>query len=483
MVPKDIEQLVQKGEGLTIEFKKAKHDLPTDLFESVCAFLNRTGGHLLLGVKDNGTIVGVDPDHVDRLKREFTTLSNNANKLNPPFLLELAEVTLDEKTILYVYVPESSQVHRCNNIMYDRSHEGDFKVLDDTNISRIYTRKSSFYSESRIYSHLALSDFKPELLDKVRQLIHIRSSTHPWLTLSDAELLRSAGLYRKDFQTGEEGYTLAAALILGRDDVIQSILPHYRIDAILRREDIDRYDDRVDIRTNLIEAYDMLMAFVTKHLPDRFFLQGGQRVDLRDIIFREIVANLLVHREYSNATPAKFIIYSDRVETENANKPIGFGPIDPARVSPYPKNPTIAKFFVQLGRVEELGSGIRNVTKLVQYYTPNQTALFIEEDVFKAVVPVPSIRKEKIEPETSAQLVKELEKKINKIPVQESVKERLLDELSLFASGHILSAVEMSSLTGFSPRTIRRDFTTLMKAGILKAAESFGSYELVQNTK
>lgn len=41
-----------------------------------------------------------------------------------------------------------------------------------------------------------------------------------------------------------------------------------RTDAILRVQNLDRYDDRDDIRTNLIESYDRLMAFVAKHVAD-----------------------------------------------------------------------------------------------------------------------------------------------------------------------------------------------------------------------
>lgn len=480
MNSRDVERIIKQGEGLHIEFKQARTALPRDLFETVCAFLNRNGGHLVLGVQDNGTVVGVDPDKIESLKRDFTSRSNNPTTLNPPFLLEFKEVDLSGHTLLYVYIPESSQAHQCNNIVYDRRHEGDFRVIDSASISRIYSRKSSFYSESRIFPYLSFSDFKPGIMDKVRQLIRSRSASHPWLTLPDADLLRSAGLYRKDYQTGEEGYTLAAALLLGSDDVILSILPHYRVDAILRRENTDRYDDRVDIRTNLIEAYEMLMAFVAKHLPDRFYLQAGVRIDLRDPIFREIVANVLVHREYSNATPARFIIYTDRVETENANKPSGFGLIDPERFSPFPKNPTIAKFFVQLGRVEELGSGIRNVTKLVPYYTPDESAQFIEEDVFRAIVPVHSNSKGKIKPEKSALLIKELEKEIDKLPVLELIQKRLRHEIALFANGHVHSTTELSVLFGVSSRTIYRDFHLLLDADILQPADSFGFYELAE---
>lgn len=84
--------------------------------------------------------------------------------------------------------------------------------------------------------------------------------------MNDEEILSSARLYQHDYQTGKEGYTLAAILLLGKDEVIQSVLPHFKTDAILRRINLDRYDDRDDIRTNLIESYDRLMAFVAKHI-------------------------------------------------------------------------------------------------------------------------------------------------------------------------------------------------------------------------
>src|SRR5690606_23470898 len=148
------------------------------------------------------------------------------------------------------------------------------------------------------------------------------------------------------------GYTLAAGLLLGKNEVIQSILPHYKIDSLVRKVNMLRYDDREYIQTNLIDAYDQVMNFVAKHLPDKFYMEGDQRISLRSKIFREVVANFLVHREYTNAYPATFVIYSDRVETENANNPHGEGPIDPNNFAPFPKNPTIAKFFMQIGRVD-----------------------------------------------------------------------------------------------------------------------------------
>ena len=130
------------------------------------------------------------------------------------------------------------------------------------------------------------------------------------------------------------------------------------------------------------------MAFVRKHLPDKFYQEGEQRISLRDRIFREVVGNLLIHREFTNAFPAKFIIETDRVLAENWNRPHDGGVIDPANFSPYPKNPIIAKFFKEIGRVDELGSGVRNTFKYCGIYTPGTHPEFIEEDVFRAIIPL-----------------------------------------------------------------------------------------------
>jgi ATP-dependent DNA helicase RecG len=226
------------------------------------------------------------------------------------------------------------------------------------------------------------------LFDRVRKLARSQRPDHPWLEMDNEELLKSAGLHKKDMQTGETGYTLAAVLLLGKDEVITSVLPHFRTDAIVRIQNTDRYDDRDDIRVNLIESYDRLMEFIAKHLPEKFHMEGDQRINLRDRIFREVIGNILIHREFTNPFPAKMIIEKERVFTENWNKPHGRGNINPDNFSPYPKNPMIARFFKEVGRADELGSGIRNTYKYCGLYTPGTKPEFIEGDVFKTIIPI-----------------------------------------------------------------------------------------------
>ncbi len=383
-----IRKLINQGEGINIEFKESKNKLNKDVFESVCAFLNRIGGHLFLGVKDNGDIVGLDEESVNKLKNDFITSMNNSLKINPTFYLSVEDFEIDNMTILYIFVPNSSQVHRCNGKIYDRNEDGDLDITDNTNlVSQLYMRKQSTYSENLIYPAVDISDLRKDIFIKVRKLASNQRPNHPWEQMDNMELLRSSGLYLKDLQSGKEGITLAGILLFGEDELIANALPHFKTDAILRRVNVDRYDDRDDIRTNLIDSYERLMQFVAKHLDDKFYLEKDQRISLRDKIFREVISNILIHREFLNPYPAKFVIERNRVFTENSNKAHGFGLIDPNNFSPYPKNPIIAKFFKEIGWVDELGSGIRNINKYNKIYSSKE-AEFIEGDVFKTIIPL-----------------------------------------------------------------------------------------------
>ena len=378
-----IQQLIEAGESRTVEFKSAHSALPNDLFETVCAFLNRDGGDILLGVRDNGVVAGVDPDRVDHMKQDFANIINNPNKINPPCYLDIEAVEHTGATLLHINVPPSSQVHRCKNRIYDRNEDGDYDITDNqTLVTQLYVRKQSSYSENQIYPYAALDDLDSTLIERARKLARGRNPEHAWGDLDDLELLKSAQLWKRDFQQDKSGFTLAAILLFGKDNTILSVLPHHRTDAILRRVNVDRYDDRDDIRTNLLDSRGRLLAFGEKHLDDPFYLEGDQRISLRGKILREVIGNLLIHREYTQAFPAKFVIEKDRVFTENGNRPHGHGVIDPRLFSPYPKNPIIARVFKEMGWADELGSGVRNLYRYCKAYSGHDPEL-MENDVFR----------------------------------------------------------------------------------------------------
>jgi len=383
---KAIREIIKQGEGNKVEFKECQHSLNKDVYESVCAFLNTNGGEILLGVRDDGTIQGVLPDCVEQIKKDFINNINNSNKLNPTVYLAIETVTIDNKTVIYVGVPESSDVHRCNGRIFVRNNDADQDITDkNALVAKLYMRKQKSFSENEIYPFVTIGDLRSDLITRVRKTATLRKTDHIWADMDDMELLKSAKLYHKDYSTNKEGFTLAAILLFGKDEVIASVLPHYKTDLIVRIKNPDRYDDRDIVTTNLIESYDRIMAFVEKHLPEPFYLEKDIRIDLRSRIFREVASNILVHREYLSPYPAKMVIEKDKIYTENGNKPYIHGNIDPDNFRPFPKNPTIAGFFREIGRAEELGSGVKNLFKYCKEYAGSDP-IIEDGDIFTLTI-------------------------------------------------------------------------------------------------
>ena len=84
MTEAEILELIKSGESTTVEFKKSTNEITKDVYDTVCSFSNRDGGHIFLGVEDNGLIIGIVPEALDQMKKDFVTAVNNSNKIYPP---------------------------------------------------------------------------------------------------------------------------------------------------------------------------------------------------------------------------------------------------------------------------------------------------------------------------------------------------------------------------------------------------------------
>ncbi|NQT92721.1 MAG: putative DNA binding domain-containing protein, partial [Lentisphaerae bacterium] len=391
---RQLRELIRKGESLTTEFKACGGGLSRDVYETVCAFLNRHGGTILLGVRDDGMITGLTPDATEQLRKDFVTAINNPQKLTPPTYLSIGPAEVDGKALLHIYVPESSQVHRCSGRIYDRNEDGDLDITDHTaEVARLYQRKQATYSENKVYPHIQVADLRQDLIERCRNHARINRKNHPWVEMDDEQLLKSAQLYQPDLESGRLGVTLAGVMLFGTDNQILQVCPAHRTDLILRKVNVNRYDDRDLVRTNLIDSYDRILDFIRKHLPDPFYLEGIERKSIREAIFREVASNMLIHREYASGVPARLIIEYRKVTTYNANRPHGFGVLDPETSAPYPKNPIIGAFFREIDRADELGSGMRNMMLYGKKYGGEDPQL-IEGDVFQMVISVPEFSEE-----------------------------------------------------------------------------------------
>lgn len=403
-------QLLSKDEKITIEYKECQNGIYDDVYETVCSFSNRYGGYIIIGVKDSGIPIGLNRNMIKDMKKNFVNQLNNPDKMSPTLYLSIEEFEFDGMMLLWVYVPPTSTVEKCANRIYDRNEDGDMDITDSPiQLQNMYNRKSNTYVEHKIFPYVSLDDLRLDLMNKVRNLVKSRKPDHDWLQMSDQDILKSAGLWEKDFSSGVQGYNLAGVLLFGKDEVIRSCCPGYVTDAIYRVENLDRYDDRLQVATNLIESYELLMEFVAKHTSDKFFLVDNVNTSIRDLIAREVIGNILVHRDFSSAYPAKVIIEKDWLKTENWCVPRRHGNIMSDEFTPYPKNPLIQQFFANIGRTDTIGSGVRNLYKYTPIYSEGGKPELFEDDVFKISIPLNKIAAE------SAKESKTLSKREQKI--------------------------------------------------------------------
>lgn len=384
-----LQSILTIGENIAIEFKRCGNGIEHDVYETVCSFLNRFGGDIFMGVLDDGTVVGVSEKAAPDMVKNFIAVVSNPAVFTPTVYLVPEILKYDEThTIIHVHIPPSAEVHSYKKVIYDRVEDADVKVTSTSAIAQLYIRKQNIFTERKIYPYATMEDLRLDLLPKVRIMAQNHAGgNHPWVTMNDEELLKSAGLYGRDMATGEEGYNLAAIMLLGKDDVILNVAPAYVTDALVRKVNLDRYDDREVIKTNLIDSYDRLLEFGRKHLPDKFFLEDTTNKSLRNTIVREMVSNTLMHREFTSSYTAKFVIEKERMYVENANRAASAGLITVDNLEPNPKNPIIAAFFRNIGYADQLGSGVRNLFKYSKFYSGAEPS-FEEGDVFRIVVPL-----------------------------------------------------------------------------------------------
>lgn len=473
MTIEEIKEKISNGEKIDVEFKKSQNELNKDLYESVCSFNNRNGGHIFLGVVDKTKeIIGVKQDCVDKMIKDFTTAINNPNKISPPIYLTPEVVDIDGKVIIHIFVPEGTQLRRLNGRIMDRTHEGDIDITDNAElVYKMYARKQSTYFVNKVYPKLGVEVLDFEVIRKAKKMAMSRMDNHPWSDMSEEEILRSAGLILVDPETGKEGITLAAILLFGKDSTIMSVLPQYKTDAIYRVKNKDRYDDREVIITNLIDSFRKLMDFGKKHLNDVFVIEGDQSISARDKILREVISNILAHRDYANAYSAQFVIERDKLYTRNSNLPHGHGELELNKFEPFPKNPPISKVFREIGYADELGSGMRNTNKYTQLYSGG-TPKFVEENTFEIIIPIDNV------PEL--QVGGNINTEINRVPksaeeVPKSAEDKMLEQLDEQKSqvyNYVLqykaiTTKEAKVLLGVQDRRARKILADMCDAGIL----------------
>ena len=387
MRAEQFKRLSQAGESAVIEYKTCTERISSSLYETVCSFLNHSGGQILVGVKDNGEIVGVSPDKAEALKTNIITTIKNQNLFLPCPYFTPQSMEVNGKTVILLDIPCGEYVYRYNGRYWDRNGDADIDITDHPELLlSLFERKNPHLFEERTVSELTMAHLDHETFQFCRNILSIRKPGHAWLQLTDEEILLHTHLAKRDSFTGELKLKYASLILFGKEEAIEDFIPRYRFEALFHmctyeeyndlKQFPNRYDDRKTMRYNLIKVYSQLTQFTERYLPDRFYLPPGssQREDLRWQLFREIIANLCVHTDYSTGYACFYHVFKDRVVTENPTRlspEIPEGKLTLQQLNNYTKNPLLVRVFRELSWVEDMGSGIRNILRYAPLYFPH----------------------------------------------------------------------------------------------------------------
>ncbi|MDR3295318.1 MAG: hypothetical protein LBT26_05775 [Clostridiales Family XIII bacterium] len=152
--------------------------------------------------------------------------------------------------------------------------------------------------------------------------------------------------------------------------------------------------------------------------------------------------------------------YYDRIVTENWSLPKNPGRIDPNSFTPYPKNPLLASFFINIGRADVLGSGVRNLYHFTKIYSGGEPEL-IEGDVFKTIIPL----------DLSDIEMSDKGEMSDKMSDNGEMSDKVYREkiLSCLAGNGEIGAAEAAKIIGRNPKTARRVLLQLVDEGIAVA--------------
>lgn len=380
-----INELLAERESEDLEFKQASSGFPGSFWDTYSAFANTEGGTIVFGIveKDTGLYLDVLSDElIEKYRKDFWNNVNNKSTVSCNLMRndDLQVVKFNGYNIMLFQIPcarrEQKPVYRTQNPYngtFKRNYEGDYKCTE-VEVRRMFAdANTSMPVDSRILKNYSLADFDQESLQQYRQLFALARPSHPWLGLGDIAFLEKFGGFRKDRETGEEGFTLAGLLMFGKYDSITDVscapdfFPDYQ--EWLSDDPDDRWSSRIcpdgTWESNLFQYYRRVLPRLQSFLPNPFKLEGNVRKDETSahIAVREAFINLCVHSDYT--VNANLLVKHVKNRFEFSNP----GAMLITKVQYFKggqsvcRNKSLQKMFMMLGAAEKAGSGVDKILK------------------------------------------------------------------------------------------------------------------------
>lgn len=348
----------------------------TELYKSVCAFLNTEGGIIVVGIREKNKhylLTGYNAGNEDKLKQlpnQFTDKEGTRISLEQNFPSSEIREFMD-KRICLIYVeklPEDQKYAFYKGFAYERKMTGDHKI-DASKIARKEEQKKELESakELELINDASLDSLDIDRLNdyivrlnrevKVESLKADIPSALPFLT-------------RKGFV--RNGTPTLLGILLCGSHPYDWVAGRCQVDCFVDSEHQVAQNKQV-LKDNIIPLMESAVGFVFKNIAVGVGYEGGgtSRPEYPEKLIREIVNNALAHRDYSSDKFANIIIKPDTwIQVRNPGsfredqKLFFEQPVRVRRIVPNPKprNPNLADILKVYDRWEGRGLGMASLT-------------------------------------------------------------------------------------------------------------------------
>ena len=380
-----LESLLVQTESDDLEFKSAAGGFPDNFWDTYSAFANSDGGTIVFGVQEKKGkfyLNNLTPEQIEKYRKDFWNNVNNPSTISRNLMRKEDLVIGNYKGFAFMlfFVPRAPRelrpVYRTSDPYkgtFKRNYEGDYHCTE-REVQRMFADADDTRpADSRILKNYTLNDIDKESLNRYRQIFKLSASDHPWLALDDIELLRMLGGYRKDRQTGEEGFTVAGLLMFGKTQSITDVecAPHFFPDyqEHLTEDDNVRWTNRIYAdgtwEANLFNFYQRVLPRLQSALPKPFKLEDNIRREETPahVAVREALINLCIHADHT--ANASLVVRHDLHRFVFSNP----GTLLVSKNQYYEggesvcRNKSLQKMFSMLGVAEKAGSGTDKIMK------------------------------------------------------------------------------------------------------------------------
>ena len=368
MITKEhLQKILSDTESYHIE-KTVATDNMDKFSQAICAFSNdvadsKKKGYLLIGVRDNGELAGLQVD--DKLLLQISNIRTDGNILPQP-VMTVEKFSFPQGDVLVVEVtPSQVPPVRYRGRIWVRvgprksiATEAEEKLLTERRLSNIRTFDAMPCLGTTL-EDLDITLFKKEYLFKA-----VAEDILQEVKRTIEEQMASLGLYDLRYQCP----TNAAIVLFGNNP--ERFL-HGAYIQYVRFKGLDRAGDIINehkFSGNLCKVLPRIDVFVETSIAQKrpipiSVLREKTVSKYPYWATRELLMNAIMHRDYESNAPVAFYEYDDRIEIQNAGGLYGkVSANNFPNVSDY-RNPFIAEAMKVLGYVNRFSRGVYRVQK------------------------------------------------------------------------------------------------------------------------